>query len=101
MNLTKAFFIIALASLITFGFKKVQAPKTYTVSLSVEQWNQVIQIVDSSAILLNESDLPARKVIWASQGLASINQAIKFQVSAQITAEQKKDSTNAVKPKSK
>lgn len=76
--------------------------KTYTVTLSLDEWRSVLQVIDTSSKLLNKSDLPAKEVVFANSGLAQINQAIQFQVSAQLTAEAKKDSTtNAVKPKIK
>lgn len=78
----------------------VPVPKTYTVTLNLDEWRSVLGTLDTCSKLLNKSDLPARDVIFANSGLASINQAIQFQVSAQLQAEAKKDSTtNAVKPK--
>lgn len=95
-------FIIGMVFAIGSSFQtKPAPPKTYTVSLSLEDWRGVLQVIDTSSKLLNESDLPVRKVIFANQGLASINQAIQFQVSQQLNAEAKKDSTNNAKPKSK
>lgn len=100
MNTSKAIFIIFLAALITFGFKQISAPsKTYTVSLTIDEWRGVLQAIDTSSKLLNKSDLPVREVIFANQSLANINQTIRFQLSAQLQAEAKKDSTNSVKPK--
>lgn len=76
-------------------------PKAYTVTLSLDEWRSALGTLDTCSKLLNKSDLPARDVIFANSGLASINQAIQFQVSQQLQAEAKKDSTNAVKPKIK
>ena len=90
--------------LIVLAFKKAIAPeppKTYTVTLSLDEWRGVLQAIDTSSKLLNKSDLPVREVIFANQSLAQVNQAIQFQVSAQLQAEAKKDSTNASKPKNK
>jgi len=97
-------FLIVMGAFVAtiFSFQtKPSPPKTYTVTLSIDDWRNVLQVIDTTSKLLNESDLPVRKVIFASQGLASINQAIQFQVSKQLQEEAKKDSTNAVKPKSK
>lgn len=96
-------FLIGCLTTIVFSFGNISwfPPKTYTVTLSLDEWRSVLQVIDTSSKLLNKSDLPAKEVVFANSGLAQINQAIQFQVSAQLQAEAKKDSTNAVKPKTK
>lgn len=95
-----ALFVCVVGAIYSWQTKPTP-PKTYTVSLSIEDWRSVLQVIDTTSKLLNESDLPVRKVIFANQGLASVNQAIQFQVSRQLQDEAKKDSINNGKPKSK
>jgi len=94
------FLLGALAMILLVAFAQSNPPpKTYTVTLSLDEWRYVLQAIDTSSKLLNESDLPVRKVIFANNSLAQVNQTIQVQVSAQIQAEAKRDSLNAVKPK--
>lgn len=94
--------IICIVGMVSSWRSYVAPPKTYTVTLSLDEWRGVLQAIDTSSKLLNKLDLPGREVIYANQSLAQVNQAIQFQVSKQLEAEAKKDSsTNAVKPKNK
>lgn len=95
INIAIISFLLVLQSFRTIP----PPPKTYTVTLNLDEWRGVLQAIDTSSKLLNKSDLPVREVIFANQSLAQVNQAIQFQVGQQLQAEAKKDSTNAVKPK--
>lgn len=93
LMLTALFIFIGIV-----GWQKEQAPKTYTVTLPLQTWQNIINHLDSTSKIMIESDLPARKVAWANSGIANIMQTIQFQVSKEMQEEQKSDST---KPKNK
>ena len=99
--------LIAIIGIMAVGmfaaFKQKQVPKTYSVTLSKEQWQDVLQSVDSTNKLLLESDLPTRKSVYASSKLSFLTQTIQMQVGQQIAEEQKAaaDTTKRVTKKPK
>jgi hypothetical protein len=89
-NIVHLFMILSIPCLIfIFSFQKPTPPKTYTVSLSKDEWVNVLQVIDSSQKMLIKSDLPAREVAGITSRMAQVNQTIQFQVSAQLQEEQK------------
>lgn len=76
-----------------------EVPKTYTVTLSVQTWQDAMQGLDSANKVLIASDAPARNVSYVTQKLSFLMQIIQMQVSQQIQAEQKADSTKSKIPK--
>lgn len=99
-NQYRAFIGLFLALFILVAWKRHQVPKTYTVTLSREQWGEVLQGIDSTNKLLLESDLPTRKSVYASSKLSFLTQTIQMQVGQEIAEEQKK-ATDTTKPKIK
>lgn len=96
----RAFVIFLIAGAFLISWKVYQVPKTYSVTLSKEQWQDVLQSVDSTNKLLLESDLPTRKSVYASSKLSFLTQTIQMQVGQQISDEQRK-AADTLKPKTK
>jgi hypothetical protein len=84
---------------------KQSPPKTYTVSLSIDDWRNVLQSQDSSRRILIRTKLPTDETNYCIQTSFSLSQQISTQVGEQIQQEQKeaakKDSVDkaAHKPK--
>lgn len=85
----RLFVIFLIAGACLISWKVYQVPKTYTVTLSREQWGEVLQGIDSTNKLLLESDLPTRKSVYASSKLSFLTQTIQMQVGQEIAEEQK------------
>ena len=81
--------------------QKVQTPKTYTVSLTKEQWLSVLGNMDSCNRIVQESDIPVRKANFILQSYSTLYQTVSLQVGAQIQAEEKAaaDTTKPKNPK--
>lgn len=92
-------FISALFVTSFFAFRPKEVPRTYTVTLSIEQWEGALQSLDSANKVLVGSDAPARNVSYVTSKISSLMQAIQMQVGQQMQAEQKPDSTKPKIPK--
>lgn len=77
--------------------QKPLTPKAYTVTLSLDQWQNILTQVDSTRKILLDSDVPTRKTVYATSALSLITQTISMQVSQQLAAEQK--AADTTKPK--
>lgn len=100
--------IIAISS-ITWALnaqtkQKPPAPKAYTVTLSIEQWQAVVNGLESIKNAVKTSNMSAAQSTFISDSLiAPYQNEFGRQIQAQLTAEQKaktevkKDSTNKKK----
>jgi hypothetical protein len=97
--------ISLIASLLVIGCtcfaQRPATPKTYTVTLPVEQWQAALQSLDSANKVMIGSDAPARNVSYVASKLSFLIQTIQTQVGQQMQAEQKAeaDSTKGKNPK--
>jgi hypothetical protein len=93
--------LVILFAAYTASAQKPQTPKAYTVTLSLEQWQQTVRVIDSASKILIESDAPARNVSYVNFNLSQLMQIIQIQVSQQLAAEQKAatDTTKVKTPK--
>lgn len=100
-NRFHAFLAVLISGGLIFitSWKSFQVPKTYTVTLSIEQWEGALQSLDSANKVLVGSDAPARNVSYVTSKISSLMQAIQMQVGQQMQAEQKTDSTKPKIPK--
>lgn len=73
-----------------------QPTKTYSVSLTTDQWQSRLQTINASKEIMRKSTLPGNVISQYSDSLSVMAQEISEQVGAQIQREQKVDST---KPK--
>lgn len=83
------FILLISVSLSTRAQVKNPAPKTYTVILSIDQWEGALQSLDSANKVMIGSDAPARNVSYVTSKLSFLVQTIQYQVSQQLQAEQK------------
>lgn len=97
--------ILITASGITWAFQSEQMDftfrkppeKTYSVSLSLQNWIQITNELDYIKSQLRQSDLPSKQVAFMSDSLLTpLQTTIGAQVNAQIQQETKKDT---IKPK--
>lgn len=100
-----ALFLSALFVVLTsFGVymnKHYSPSKSYTVTLSLDQWQNIYSGLDSSRRLIIKSDLPTKETLWPLQQLINATTCIQQQLQGQLLTEQeeqrKKDSTEAAK----
>ena len=79
------------------AFQEHQVQKKYRVEATVEFWNKTLNSLEVAKGQLKQSDLPSKNVTFISDSLLTpIEMEITAQVQAQLSAENKKDST---KPK--
>lgn len=97
--------VITLASLFILigivGFKNEQGPKSYSVTLSIEEWQGILNQLDSTRKIILDSDIPTRKTVYATSSLSFLTQSIQMQVSQQLAVEQKSDSAKPATKKPK
>lgn len=98
--------VITIVSGLTWVLKaqtKPQSSKTYTVTLTLDQWSNTINGIEFVKNKLKNSDLPSKEVTYINDSLFSVIQSeFAKQINAQIEAQKpkpevKKDST--AKPK--
>ena len=89
---------VLFISIGVIAWKKDQAPKTYTVTLSQREWESRLQTLQNARTIMRQSTLPGNVVSAWTDSLDLMVADISRQVGAQLAAEQKKDS---VKPKTK
>lgn len=100
--------IILLASTITWALKAQtkpkEAPRAYHVTLTIDQWQAVMNGLESIKNAVKTSNMPAAQSTFISDSLISIYQnEFGRQIQGQIAAEQKaktdvkKDSTKTKK----
>jgi hypothetical protein len=63
--------------------------KNYTVSLTQQQWQGILNSLDSCNKIVQESDVPVRKANFILTSYSALYQAIAGQVGAQLQAEAK------------
>src|SRR5262249_11825319 len=99
MNLkTFLIFVITVVATVAFTFRiSQQPPKSYTVTLTLDQWKGVLGAIDSAQKVMVDSDIPVRKVVGINQALAQVSQTFSMQLSAELQkeaeAQKKKDSS--------
>lgn len=96
------FAIVILATGITWALqaqnKPKEAPKTYSVTLSLNQWQSVINGLEAVKSAVKTSNMPANQATYISDSIILTYQMeFSRQIQFQVTEENKKDSL--VKPK--
>lgn len=87
---------IGFIGLVAFQAKR-QPPKSYTVTLTLDQWNGLINGVENVKNRLKISELPSKDVTLINDSLlTAIQSEFARQINQQLQAENKKDTT---KPK--
>lgn len=74
-----------------------QPTKTYSVTLTTDQWQSRLQTINASKEIMRKSTLPGNVISQYSDSLDVISRDIQEQVGAQIQREQKADSTKSKK----
>jgi|HubBroStandDraft_3_1064219.scaffolds.fasta_scaffold22737_6 hypothetical protein len=69
------------------AWKKEQAPKTYTVTLSLNQWAAHLKYIANARIVMMQSTMPANVVTSWSDSLSLLSEEINRQVSQQMQKE--------------
>jgi hypothetical protein len=94
------FGVLVLGFMICMAFQTHQA-KTYSVSMTLEQWSMRINQLEYIKQQLRQSDLPSKQVALITDSVLSpiqseISQQVQKQLTDEKAAQMKKDST---KPK--
>lgn len=85
-NLIIGFLLLLIGIL---GFQKYTAPKTYTVTLTLDEWQKVMRHIELGKSLIIKSDLPARDAAAGIDSLSQSQQLFSMQIMAQLQAESK------------
>lgn len=88
--------IIVIASVSTWALKAQtkpkEAPRTYHVTLTIDQWQSILNGLDVVKNAVKTSNMPAAQATFISDSLISIYQnEFGRQIQGQLIAEQKKD----------
>jgi hypothetical protein len=93
------FLVLAITFMGLLAWQTHQQKKTYKVEQTIEFWGQATNGLEATKNYLKSTNLPAKEVTFFCDSiLTPIKDEMYRQVSAQLAAEQKKDSTTT-KPK--
>lgn len=84
-----AFMVITIFGVVSSWKFIPSPPKTYTVSLSIDDWRNVLQSQDSSRRILIRTKLPTDEINYCIQTSFALSQQISTQVGEQLAEEQK------------
>lgn len=81
--------MVVLFAVSNVSAQKVQPAKSYTVTLTLEQWSQAVGGINYADSLLSASDVPTVRAIPAIQSLSKTIALLTLQINEQLAAEQK------------
>jgi hypothetical protein len=90
--------LLIIGGLSAWIYRNEDKPKTYSVVLTLDQWNTQLKYIQNAKTIMQKSTMPANIVSDWADSLNSVANQISLQVGQQLQEEQKKDSTKPKKP---
>jgi hypothetical protein len=87
MKSIAAIFVVVLFTASSLSAQKVRASKTYSVTLTVDEWNTAMQTINNAREIMKKSTFPANVVSDWSDSLLSV----QLKLSSQIQDQMRKD----------